>query len=45
MEIKSRSLIEKPAFRPEIVAACTGFEPVISALRGQRPRPLDEQAV
>ena len=24
--------------------ACTGFEPVISALRGQRPGPLDEQA-
>ncbi len=25
--------------------AHTGFEPVISALRGLRPRPLDECAV
>ncbi len=24
--------------------ARTGFEPVISALRGQRPEPLDERA-
>ena len=24
--------------------ARTGFEPVVSALRGQRPRPLDERA-
>ena len=27
------------------MAACTGFEPVISALRGRRPKPLDEQAI
>ncbi len=27
------------------MVAHTGFEPVISALRGQRPRPLDECAV
>ena len=26
------------------MVAHTGFEPVISALRGQRPRPLDECA-
>lgn len=25
--------------------ARTGFEPVISALRGQRPEPLDERAI
>ncbi len=25
--------------------ARTGFEPVVSALRGQRPGPLDERAV
>ena len=23
----------------------TGFEPVISAVRGQRPRPLDDKAI
>ena len=37
--------VEKPALIGENVTACTGFEPVISALRGRRPRPLDEQAV
>ena len=26
------------------VVARTGFEPVISALRGRRPKPLDERA-
>ena len=26
------------------LVAHTGFEPVISALRGQRPKPLDECA-
>ena len=26
------------------LVARTGFEPVISALRGQRPKPLDERA-
>jgi hypothetical protein len=29
---------------PRDLVARTGFEPVISALRGQRPRPLDERA-
>ena len=27
------------------LVARTGFEPVISALRGRRPEPLDERAV
>ena len=27
-----------------MVVARRGFEPLISALRGQRPRPLDERA-
>jgi hypothetical protein len=27
------------------LVAHTGFEPVISALRGQRPKPLDECAL
>ena len=27
------------------MVARTGFEPVISALRGRRPEPLDERAV
>lgn len=27
-----------------LLVARTGFEPVISALRGQRPKPLDERA-
>jgi hypothetical protein len=31
-------------FSPIGKVARTGFEPVISALRGQRPRPLDERA-
>ena len=30
---------------PQKLVARTGFEPVISALRGQRPGPLDERAV
>lgn len=25
------------------MAVCTGFEPVISAVTGQHPRPLNEQ--
>ncbi len=29
--------------KPKKVAR-TGFEPVISALRGRRPKPLDERA-
>ena len=29
----------------DLKVAHTGFEPVISALRGQRPRPLDECAM
>ena len=29
----------------EFLVARTGFEPVISALRGRRPKPLDERAV
>ena len=29
----------------EQLVARTGFEPVISALRGRRPEPLDERAV
>ena len=28
-----------------LLAARTGFEPVISALRGRRPKPLDERAI
>ena len=28
-----------------VLVAHTGFEPVISALRGRRPKPLDECAV
>ena len=28
----------------ELMVARTGFEPVISALRGRRPEPLDERA-
>ena len=28
----------------EVLVAHTGFEPVISALRGRRPKPLDECA-
>ncbi len=27
------------------IVARTGFEPVISALRGRRPKPLDERAL
>ena len=27
------------------MVARTGFEPVISALRGRRPKPLDERAI
>jgi hypothetical protein len=27
------------------LVALTGFEPVISSLRGTRPRPLDESAM
>ena len=34
---------EEPAV--SYVVARTGFEPVISALRGRRPEPLDERAV
>ncbi len=34
-----KGLIEK-----EKIVARTGFEPVISALRGRRPKPLDERA-
>ena len=26
------------------MVARTGFEPVVSALKGRRPRPLDERA-
>ena len=26
------------------IVARTGFEPVVSALRGRRPKPLDERA-
>ena len=34
------------ASRPSVfLAARTGFEPVISALRGRRPKPLDERAM
>ena len=29
----------------EFLVARTGFEPVISALRGRRPEPLDERAI
>ena len=28
----------------KLLVARTGFEPVISALRGRRPEPLDERA-
>ena len=31
--------------KKEALVAHTGFEPVISALRGQRPKPLDECAI
>jgi hypothetical protein len=27
-----------------LLVARTGFEPVVSALRGRRPKPLDERA-
>ncbi len=33
------------ALTDKVVVAHTGFEPVISALRGRRPRPLDECAL
>ena len=33
------------ALSADVVVAHTGFEPVISALRGRRPRPLDECAM
>ena len=29
----------------KLLVARTGFEPVISALRGRRPEPLDERAI
>ena len=29
----------------QTMVARTGFEPVISALRGRRPKPLDERAM
>ena len=29
----------------EILVASTGFEPAISALRGRRPKPLDDEAI
>ena len=31
-------------FEAEVLVAHTGFEPVTSALRGRRPKPLDECA-
>ncbi len=31
--------------RLEILVASTGFEPAISALRGRRPKPLDDEAI
>ncbi len=27
------------------MAVCTGFEPVISAVTGQHPKPLDERTI
>ncbi|KAF0140901.1 MAG: hypothetical protein FD122_2074 [Stygiobacter sp.] len=37
-------LIRDEQQRRKLVAR-TGVEPVISALRGRRPRPLDERAI
>ncbi len=41
--IRTRDLRLLPRTKFEMVAL-TGFEPVISALRGRRPEPLDDSA-
>lgn len=54
---KSRLVGKKPTFglqtqkkpahlcRLNSLVASTGFEPAISALRGRRPKPLDDEAI
>src|SRR5579859_4063377 len=44
LNVSTNSPSENLKNSPRGLVARTGFEPVISALRGQRPRPLDERA-
>ena len=40
---KQKSL--QPKLQAEHLVASIGFEPTISALRGRRPKPLDDEAM